>query len=217
MVAEQFFRPCAASGLLSTHETPPAEQISFHQSTIGCHKTASFRNLNMDAKTPEVRRETTGPLLAERLAGDRERQNLLFAYGFVRFQFSRDDLQEAMQETIVELMQMERPVSNPEALVQKIFHVRCLRLLSRRTAKTEPESMEDEPPCPINPSRRIHQHLLVKQGFARISRFCREILISHYIEGNSLRETAERVGRAYSGVSKLISRCLRRLKECLEQ
>ncbi|MCC6131192.1 MAG: sigma-70 family RNA polymerase sigma factor [Acidobacteria bacterium] len=170
----------------------------------------------MDAKTPDIQPDTTGLHVAEMLANDRERQQVLFRHAFLRFQFSNEEIQELLQETLVELMQVGRPVTNPEGLVRRIFHVRCLRLLARKKSRAEVSPLEDEPPNPMNLSRRIHDHLLVRQGFARISRLCRDILISHYIHGTSMRETAERVERAYSGISKLISRCLRRLRECLE-
>ena len=43
----------------------------------------------------------------------------------------------------------------------------------------------------------------------------RDFLASHYIEGKSLQEPATDLARAASGVGNTISRCLKRLRACL--
>ncbi|MCK6684100.1 MAG: sigma-70 family RNA polymerase sigma factor [Thermoanaerobaculia bacterium] len=154
--------------------------------------------------------------MAETLASCREKREPLFGYAHARFGFCRDEAQEILQETLMELMQIQRPIASPDGLVFRIFHLRCVRHLCWKKAQTGSPTVKAEHMTSAASHRRIHEHLLVRQGFARISRFCRNVLTSHYIDGNSMRETAEQIGRAYSGVSKLISRCLRRLKECLE-
>jgi RNA polymerase sigma factor (sigma-70 family) len=153
--------------------------------------------------------------VAEGLANDKAQQEQLFRFGSVRFRLSADECQEILQETLVELMQVQRAVARSDGLAFRIFYIRCVKHANRQ--RSEGIKCELDPETPDHPiSHRIDQHVLVRQGFMRISRFCRDVLTAHYIDGLSLRETAERVERAYSGISKLVSRCLRRLKECLE-
>jgi len=59
--------------------------------------------------------------------------------------------------------------------------------------------------------RRCCRHIL-----ETVSSSCRRILLAYYMEGRSLKETAEAIPTPYPGVWNTINRCLRRLRACLE-
>jgi DNA-directed RNA polymerase specialized sigma24 family protein len=61
----------------------------------------------------------------------------------------------------------------------------------------------------------LDSRLLVQRGLEEISASCRKLLHAYYVEGRSLRESADAMALAYSGVWKTINRCLKKLRACL--
>lgn len=156
--------------------------------------------------------------IAETLQDGQERSRLC-AYALSRFGIESWDAEDLLQETALELVRQRTTVRSPRGFVFRVFHTKCCRFLEKRRAEfriftgTGPsadsgrEESQDE---------SASQRVALREVFRTISSSCRKILLAYYVEGRSLRETARTVPLPYSGVWSTISRCLRRLRSCLE-
>ena len=61
----------------------------------------------------------------------------------------------------------------------------------------------------------LDQRVFLRQAIQLLSPTCRRLIKARYIEGHSLKDSADRMPLAYSGITKTISRCLKRLRACL--
>jgi DNA-directed RNA polymerase specialized sigma24 family protein len=64
-------------------------------------------------------------------------------------------------------------------------------------------------------SEKIDHQVALRQALGGISSVCRRLISAFYIEGRTLREAAGSLPVTQAGVSKTISRCLRRLRACM--
>lgn len=156
--------------------------------------------------------------VAEALMADREQRRRLCAYARVRFGIDEEDAEDVLQETAMDVMRAVGPILRPDGFVFQVFHAKCCRHLRGRPARRAVVALADAhgtllAPAPHGPGSE--EILALRQGMARISEKCRKLLRAHYLEGKSLRETADEMSVAGSGVWNLINRCLRRLKQCL--
>lgn len=173
----------------------------------------------MDAERPDPSSPPkTGPELAELLATDHAQRTTLVKYAHSRFGISGPVCEDLLQETIVELMLVRATttIQSPAGFVFRIFHIRCCRYSMRpeRREITSGLTPSTPDPSPFQDRRALLLETL-HEGFTTLSLVCRQILTARYVEGRSLRETAEAVSRAYSGIPKLISRCLKHLRMSL--
>ncbi len=157
--------------------------------------------------------------VAEALLVDREQRRRLCTYARRKFGIFEEDVEDLLQETALEVMRAVGPILRPDGFVFQVFHARCCRHLRHRTAQRVVVALADGGDslaisAPNGPTRE--EFLALRQGLSRISVKCRRLLRAHYLEGKGLRETAEEMAVAASGVWNLINRCLRRLKQCLE-
>lgn len=165
----------------------------------------------MQANTPPNARHVADVLL------DPERRGRLFAYACSRFGISRQDAEDLLQETAIELLRYRSYVRSPEGFVFAVFRARCTRFASKQALDREMLSAnatsagDAETPGPDS----IDRQLALREALDVISSSCRRLLAAYYVEGQSLREAAQRLSLAYSSIGKTLSRCLRRLRECL--
>jgi RNA polymerase sigma factor (sigma-70 family) len=162
---------------------------------------------------------TASAEVAEALMADREQRRRLSTYARVRFGIVEEDVEDVLQETALDVMRTAGPILRPDGFVFQVFHAKCCRHLRGRTARRAVLALADAHgtvhlSVPVGPGSE--ELLALKQGLARISSRCRRLLRAHYLEGKSLRETADEMSVAGSGVWNLINRCLRRLKQCLQ-
>lgn len=156
--------------------------------------------------------------IAEAVLLDGEQRARLVAYARSRFGIESDDAQDLLQETALELLRNRTIVRSPHGFTFKVFHTRCCRYLEARKANRRVFSGAPEPAqiaCDTSASVTADKKLELREVLETISSSCRKILLSHYVEGRSLRETAQAMPLPYSGVWNTISRCLRRLRACL--
>jgi RNA polymerase sigma factor (sigma-70 family) len=163
----------------------------------------------MDAALERTR---TGAEVAEDLATDLVQQRRLAAYARSRFGIDAAESEDLVQETIVELLRCNSAILHANGFVFRVFHLRCCARTEQdvrfRSVRSRTRSADRLEPA-------VEDHVLLREGFSRISPSCQRLLRAYYLEGKSLKETALESSLASSGVWKLINRCLQRLKLCL--
>ncbi len=162
-----------------------------------------------------LERSKTGAEVAEVLASDDRLRRRLVAYARARFGIGEEAFEDLFQETFVELMKSSQLIEHADGFVFRLFHVRCCTLIGQSVRRRElaavvPAWTEREE---ASPDVRV----LLRQGFSQVSASCRRLLRAYYLEGRSLKETALELAVSSKGVWKLINRCVRRLKACLDR
>ncbi len=168
----------------------------------------------MSTEVPPTARQ-----VAEALLLDTQRRGKLVAYARSHFGIALEDAEDLLQDTALELLRQRGYVgSSPHGFVFAVFRARCGRFFRTHLRRDEIFAKAADEceaiPHPAGPER-MDQRLALRQALCGISSSCRRLLSAYYVEGQSLREAAERMTVAYSGVWKTINRCLRRLRECL--
>lgn len=158
----------------------------------------------------------SGTQVAEWLTSNNDFRKRLLSYGRNNFGIDRETLDELLQETAVELMCLKYPIAYPEGLALRVFSVRCLRHLKRRKDLADYSVQTIGIPAEA-PEAVLQLRLDLGRAIQRLSPTCRRVLLAHYVEGKTLRETAGEVGRSAAGISRLASRCLQRLKDILDE
>jgi RNA polymerase sigma factor (sigma-70 family) len=169
----------------------------------------------MELETPSLARSVVETVLL-----DPQERSRLIGYARLRFGIDRDDAEDLLQETALEVLRQRALVRSPKGFVFTVFHARCSRFLRRNVTdrrlfrSNEPET--NNPPASDSPAcEAIDSRLSLQKAFEEISPGCRKLLFAYYFEGRSLREAADATARAYSGVWKTIDRCLKKLRQCL--
>ncbi len=166
----------------------------------------------MSAGTPLTPRQVVESLLL-----DSDERCRLLGFAGSRYGIRREAAEDVLQETAVQLLAQRQRVRNPKAYLYSVFRIRCRRYLGSSLRYSNATGIPNGPlEVPANdPEADSGRSIALREGLVRISLACRKLLAAHYIEGCSLRETAERMTLAYSGITKAISRCLKRLRACL--
>ncbi|HYK41933.1 MAG TPA: sigma-70 family RNA polymerase sigma factor [Thermoanaerobaculia bacterium] len=153
--------------------------------------------------------------VAEAVLVDAEQRGKLVGFARDRFGIPPEDADDLLQETALELVRQQAHVENPDGFVFAVFRNRCRRFLEARTRRREVFA----PPVADSPSAEtacgIDERLALREALSEISSSCRQILAAHYVEGQTLTETARRLALANSGIFKAMTRCLKRLRKCL--
>jgi RNA polymerase sigma factor (sigma-70 family) len=156
--------------------------------------------------------------IAESVLLDETQRRKLFAYASARFAISAQDAEDLLQETALELLRCRSYVRNPEAFVFAVFRTRCARFtggqVTARAVFAEGQA-HPERPARAGVNDQTDSAIALREALSEVSTACRRLLSAYYVEGRSLREAARTVSLAYSGISKTINRCLKRLRRCL--
>lgn len=169
----------------------------------------------MSAQTPPTAPQVAGALLL-----DATQRRKLLGYARSRFGIGAEDAEDLLQDTLLQLLQQRDRVTAPEGFVFTVFRLGCSRYLAECSAAKEvfvpeSESAEQAPQTQASGPEGTERRITLRQALGGISSTCRRLLCAFYIEGRSLRDTADTLAVAQSGVSKTINRCLRRLRACL--
>ncbi len=164
----------------------------------------------------EAQVDPTSREVAEAFLDDAAQKRKLLAFARGRFGIGSQDSEDLIQDTALELLRHSGTVHSPEGLVFAVFRARCVRFVSshRRRGEVLREPFEEERPAGENPVG-IEVRIALREALSEISSSCRRILSAYYIEGQSLNEAAHSMALASSGVFKTITRCLKRLRACL--
>ena len=160
---------------------------------------------------------TSTTRIAEAILLDQGRRRQLLAYAYSRFGIDGSDAEDLLQETVLELLRCQTSIRRPEGFVFAVFRSRCVRFVAGQIAAHGVFS-DNEAPMVEPPSQgavETDERFALQEALDTISVACRRLLRAYYVEGQSLREAAHTVSLAYSSVAKTISRCLRRLRQCL--
>lgn len=155
--------------------------------------------------------------VVETLLLDPGERSRLLSFAQRRYGIRRETAEDVLQDAAVQLLAQRRRVRKPRAYLFSVFRIRCRRYLgsSLRYSDVIPLPDESLDSSDDDQETAAGRSIALREGLVRISSACRKILAAHYIEGCSLRETAEKMTLAYSGITKAISRCLKRLRACL--
>jgi RNA polymerase sigma factor (sigma-70 family) len=167
----------------------------------------------MSAQTPPTAPQVAGALLL-----DASQRRKLLGYARSRFGIGAEDAEDLLQDTLLQLLRQRDRVTAPEGFVFTVFRLGCSRYLAECSATKGffvPESEAPEPAPHTSGPEGMERRITLRQALGGISSTCRRLLCAFYIEGRSLRDTADTLAVAQSGVSKTINRCLRRLRACL--
>jgi RNA polymerase sigma factor (sigma-70 family) len=167
----------------------------------------------MGAETPPTTWQ-----FAEAVILDSSQRDKLLRYASSRFGIGREDAEDLLQDTLLEVLRKRAPVRSPEGFVFTLFRDTCARHVVARSRRREvfSEASESAEALPhAGGPEKIERRLALRQALAGISSACRQLLCAFYIEGQSLREAAGPLAVTEFGVSKTIDRCLRRLRACL--
>ncbi len=162
--------------------------------------------------------QLTAREVAEAILVNQQERAKLSAYAHSRFGICPSDAEDLLQETALELLRQRSYVRNPEGFVFTVFRARCGRFIGGQKAKrevfaTQPVIVE-QMPGPVG-ANHFDRQLALRQALCFISSSCRLLLCAYYVEGLSLREAARRLSMAYSSVPKTLSRCLKKLRQCM--
>ena len=162
--------------------------------------------------------QLTSHEVARAVALDGEQRSKLVAYARARFGLAPEDAEDLLQETALELLRQNTIVRSPLGFTFRVFHRRCCRFIRMRQADRQvfvPVENPVETACAAAAPETADRQLTLRRVLETISSPCRRILLAYYMEGRSLKETAEAMLTPYPGVWNTINRCLRRLRACL--
>ena len=145
-----------------------------------------------------------------------QRQKLL-GYARSRFGITSDDAEDILQDTALELLRQRDYVQSPNGFLFAVFRLRCVRFVEMQRARREIFAgtyLLEAVPHHVGPEK-VDRGVALRQALGEISSTCRRVLSAYYVQGQSLRETAQDTALTLSGVHKTINRCLRKLRECL--
>jgi RNA polymerase sigma factor (sigma-70 family) len=162
----------------------------------------------------EAAEPRTGVQAAVGLAGDAAQRLRLVTYAGTRFEIPESEAEDLLQETQLELLRTEALLHRPEGFVFQVFHRRCCQHV-RRTLVERRAALGALASRPTDTPPRLDDEVLLREGLSRISESCRRILVAYYVEGRSLRETAEAFLVPAKSVYTIVNQCLRRLRRCL--
>lgn len=169
--------------------------------------------MDAEPRSPRTRLE-----LAEFIAAGGDLRSRMEARIRQRFRLSAPEVEDVMQDVLLELMRYDEPVRDFEALAFRILHLRSLQVLRYKGVRRE-DPIEDESVFADNlsaPGVSADLLVLLRQSLAQVSPACRRLLRAHYLEGRTLKETAQLLSYAsVNNVWTLLDRCIRRLRATL--
>src|SRR5688572_27403437 len=151
----------------------------------------------MELETPLLGRDAVEGVLS-----DPAQRLRLAAYARSRFGIDSDTAEDLLQETALEVLRQRSLVSSPRGFIFTVFHARCCRFLRNQQARYrvfdrgDCVTLEEAPNAAA--SDGIDSRLTVEQALEEISEGCRKLLLAYYVEGQTLREAADRTALAYS-------------------
>jgi RNA polymerase sigma factor (sigma-70 family) len=155
--------------------------------------------------------------VVEKLLLDSNERCILLRLAQTRYGIPGDEAEDVLQDTTVQLLRQQRSIRKPRAYLCAVFRMRCRIYLSSRPVNLGvlPNSGDSLDTLAGGLEDDQNQRIALHQALAHISSACRRLLAARYMEGQSLREAAQRMTLAYSGINKTLARCLKRLRACL--
>lgn len=158
----------------------------------------------------------TGHEAAAELASDPEQRRKLVSYAWQKFRLSREEADEVIQETCVDLMHLRQLVHSREGLAFRIFTLRCGKVLGSRKRHSEVTGFDSALARQESRDLPADHRVLLRESFEGMSPTCRRLVLALYLDGISPLEMA-RTGKWASPkvISNMTSRCIRKLRDRL--
>jgi RNA polymerase sigma factor (sigma-70 family) len=166
----------------------------------------------MEAGSPNARQ------VAEAVLLDPQQRSRLLGFAWTRFGIAGADAEDLLQDTAVELLRQRGYVRNPDGFAFAVFRARCGHFLDARRRRRElfgEWSGDTEPAAAGAEGETTERRVALREALNGISSTCRRLIAAYYFEGRSLNEAARTLTLTYDVVSRRISRCLQRLRACL--
>ena len=169
--------------------------------------------MDAEPRSPRTRLE-----LAEFIAVEGDLRRRMEAHVRYRFRLTAPEVEDVMQDVLLELMRYDEPVRDAEGFAFRVLHLRCLQFVRNRGVRRE--TPLEEQPSDVGALQATVLHadvrVLLRQCLSQATPACRRLLRSHYLEGRTLKETAETLSYSSSKVVwALLDRCIRRLRAVL--
>jgi RNA polymerase sigma factor, sigma-70 family len=160
---------------------------------------------------------TTPRRVVETLLLDLEERRKLLLMAQARYGISKDQAEDLLQDVAVDLLRQRQVVRRPHAYLRAVLRFRCSHYVRAQRSHGEIEPVREDilETGTGTPEVDLDQQVFLRQALHLISPTCRKVLKARYFEGQSLKASAARITLAYSGITKTISRCLKRLRACL--
>jgi RNA polymerase sigma factor (sigma-70 family) len=156
--------------------------------------------------------------VAEAVLLDPLERSRLIRFADRRFGIDGADAEDLLQETALALLRQRGSVRSPQGYFFTSFRAACARHLTARRAFRErlrESDAEDQEVAHAPGVEQVDRHIALREALGGVSSICRRLLSAYYVEGLTLTEAAADFTMNYAALSQRISRCLKRLRACL--
>jgi len=164
----------------------------------------------------EIKAVHSGLEVAEQLLLDPREIGRLMRLADLQFGIGRDDAQDLLQETALDIVREKKNIKSPRGYVTRVFYMQCCQFVRRavrsRSRFVERALQDVAPPEGLS----VVDIVALRQALGRISPGCRGLLMAHYMEGKGLGEAASEFGFSEKQAWKRFNACLRKLRVSLE-
>ena len=164
----------------------------------------------------EIKATHSGVEVAEQLLLDPREIGRLMRLADLQFGIGRDDAQDLLQETALDIVREKKSIKNPRGYVTRVFYMQCCqyvrRAVRRRAHEERPTALDVAATVPL----AADDLLALEEALGRLSPGCRGLLMAHYMEGKGFGEAAAEFGFSEKQAWKRFNACLRKLRLSLE-
>jgi len=166
------------------------------------------------AMAAEIKATHSGLKVAEQLLLDRRELGRLMRLADLQFGIGRDDAQDLLQETALDIVREKKSIRNPHGYVTRVFYMQCCQFVRRAVRRRAHEGQRSTVAAPA--AMPADDLLALEEALGRISPGCRGLLMAHYMEGKGFGEAATEFGFSEKQAWKRFDACLRKLRLTLE-
>ena len=164
----------------------------------------------------EIKATHSGLEVAEQLLLDSREVGRLMRMARLQFGIGREDAQDLLQETALDVVRERAGIRHPRAFVTRVFYMQCCQYV-RRAVRSRSRLVEGSLRDVASPEGLAAEDLLaLREALGRISPGCRGLLMAHYMEGKGFGEAAAEFGFSEKQAWKRFNACLRKLRLSLE-
>lgn len=156
--------------------------------------------------------------VAEAVLGNPRQRSKLLGFAWSRFGIAPSDAEDLLQDTALEVLRHRDSVRKPDGFAFAIFRARCGTFAEARRRRRQVVDQTDQDSSALACSATVEpteRRVALREALNGISSGCRRLISAYYFEGQSLNEAAQMFTLKYSVISRRISRCLQRLRACL--
>jgi RNA polymerase sigma factor (sigma-70 family) len=164
----------------------------------------------------EIKATHRGAEVAEQLLLDSREVRRLMRLAVLQFGIGRDDAQDLLQETALDIMRETKNIKSPRGYVTRVFYMQCCQYVRRAVRRRAHEGRFTSLAVTAPAALPADERLALEEALERISPGCRGLLMAHYMGGKSLGEAATEFGFSKKQAWKRFNACLRKLRMSFE-